>query len=164
MIAAPDATVVVCAYTERSWGDLVAGVAAARAQGPAEVLVVIDHNDGLLAAAADLADERVRVVANARRAVSVDGSSTREIEEIPAKVGEPLTLTGSVEDEGLPRGSSVVSTWRQTSGPGKATFEDAAQVRTKVTFDSAGTYELELHATDGTLEGAEKIRVKVAGG
>ena len=66
MSAAPEASVVVCAYTERRWADLVAGIAAARAQGPAEVLVVIDHNAALLAAAHDLADERVRVVANAR--------------------------------------------------------------------------------------------------
>jgi hypothetical protein len=103
-----------------------------------------------------------RVVTNTRRAVSVEGSSERGIEEIPAKLGQPLALTGSVEDEGLPRGSSVTSTWRQTSGPGKATFEDASSPRTKVTFDAPGTYELELHATDGALEHAERIRVAVA--
>ena len=43
-VPAAEATVVVCAYTERRWDDLAAGVAAARAQGPAEVLVVIDHD------------------------------------------------------------------------------------------------------------------------
>lgn len=65
-----DATVVVCAYTQRRWDDLVAGVREARSQGPAAVLVVIDHEDELLARAiAELATADgvpVRVVPNAR--------------------------------------------------------------------------------------------------
>lgn len=65
-VPAAEATVVVCAYTERRWEDLVAGVAAARAQGPAEVLVVIDHDERLLVRARSLADERVRVVPSTR--------------------------------------------------------------------------------------------------
>ena len=48
--------VVVCAYTERRWDDLVAAVASARAQEPApdEVVVVIDHNPALAARARDV--------------------------------------------------------------------------------------------------------------
>lgn len=63
------ATVVVCAYTERRWDDLAAGVAAAREQGPAEVLVVIDHAPSLLERASVLASTSgvpVRVVPNTR--------------------------------------------------------------------------------------------------
>ncbi|HVW44794.1 MAG TPA: glycosyltransferase [Amycolatopsis sp.] len=47
-------SVVICAYTDRRWADLVAGIAAVRAQTlpPAEIILVIDHNPDLAARAA----------------------------------------------------------------------------------------------------------------
>ena len=44
-------SVVVCAYTEKRWDDLVAAVGSLAAQTvtPHEVIVVVDHNPGLLA-------------------------------------------------------------------------------------------------------------------
>ena len=44
-------SVVVCAYTEKRWDDLVAAVGSLRAQtmAPDEVIVVVDHNPELLA-------------------------------------------------------------------------------------------------------------------
>ncbi|WP_205472208.1 glycosyltransferase family 2 protein [Nocardioides sp. SYSU D00038] len=49
--ARPTATVVVCAYTEDRWDDIVSGLAGVRSQtvAPLEVLVVIDHNPALQA-------------------------------------------------------------------------------------------------------------------
>jgi glucosyl-dolichyl phosphate glucuronosyltransferase len=45
----PEVSVVICAYTERRWDDLVAAVESAAAQGAsAEVVLVIDHNPALL--------------------------------------------------------------------------------------------------------------------
>jgi glycosyltransferase involved in cell wall biosynthesis len=46
----PTATVVVCAYTEQRWDDLLASLASLRAQteAPSEVVVVVDHNPRLL--------------------------------------------------------------------------------------------------------------------
>jgi GT2 family glycosyltransferase len=45
-------SVVICAYTERRWDDVVAAVESAAAQrDTAEVLLVIDHNPALLARA-----------------------------------------------------------------------------------------------------------------
>ena len=43
-------SVVICAYTERRWDDLVASIASVQQQSspPFEVIVVVDHNDGLL--------------------------------------------------------------------------------------------------------------------
>ena len=61
----PTVAVVICAYTEQRWDDLVASVASVRAQtlSPAELVVVIDHSPALLARArAEFAD--ARVVAN----------------------------------------------------------------------------------------------------
>lgn len=53
--AAPDvgtltASVVICAYTERRWDDVLEAVASVRAQtvAPREVVVVVDHNPALL--------------------------------------------------------------------------------------------------------------------
>lgn len=43
-----DTTVVICAYTMARWDQLQEAVASAAAEGPAEVLLVIDHNDDLL--------------------------------------------------------------------------------------------------------------------
>ena len=47
------ATVILCAYTERRWPDLVAAIGSVRAQtaAPAEIVLVVDHNDALLARA-----------------------------------------------------------------------------------------------------------------
>ncbi|WP_051208292.1 glycosyltransferase family 2 protein [Propionicicella superfundia] len=45
------ATVIVCAYTMRRWGQLAEAIASALAERPAEVLLVIDHNEELLARA-----------------------------------------------------------------------------------------------------------------
>ena len=44
-------SVVVCAYTEKRWDDLVAAVGSLQAQtmAPHEVIVVVDHNPELLA-------------------------------------------------------------------------------------------------------------------
>jgi GT2 family glycosyltransferase len=41
-------TVVICAYTLARWDQLGEAVASAVAEGPAEVLLVVDHNDELL--------------------------------------------------------------------------------------------------------------------
>src|SRR5688572_6408497 len=45
-----DVSVVICAYSEERWPDLVAAVASARRQtvSAREVVVVVDHNHGLL--------------------------------------------------------------------------------------------------------------------
>jgi glucosyl-dolichyl phosphate glucuronosyltransferase len=45
-----DISVIVCAYTEDRWSDLVAAVASVKEQtlSPAEIIVVIDHNPALL--------------------------------------------------------------------------------------------------------------------
>lgn len=44
-----DVTVVICAYTEDRWEDLVASVESVQRQAPApaEIVLVIDHNDAL---------------------------------------------------------------------------------------------------------------------
>jgi glucosyl-dolichyl phosphate glucuronosyltransferase len=50
MKAPADISVVICAYTEERWGDLVSAVQSVRSQSlrPAEIIVVSDHNPALL--------------------------------------------------------------------------------------------------------------------
>jgi GT2 family glycosyltransferase len=50
MKAPADISVVICAYTEERWSDLVAAVGSVRDQShrPAEIIVVADHNPALL--------------------------------------------------------------------------------------------------------------------
>src|SRR5512141_177425 len=44
-------SVIICAYTDARWNDLIEAVASLRRQqtAPAEVIVVVDHNPALLA-------------------------------------------------------------------------------------------------------------------
>lgn len=89
-------------------------------------------------------------------------SENGENEELQATVGQDLTLKGSARDEGLPRGSAVTTTWAKISGPGEVTFADSGSPETSVTFGAAGTYELELSATDGERESSARVMVVVS--
>lgn len=44
----PTVTVIICAYADERWNDLVAAVASVQRQQPSEIIVVIDHNQRLL--------------------------------------------------------------------------------------------------------------------
>jgi hypothetical protein len=89
------------------------------------------------------------------------GASRGGGEVFTTSVGAPLSLFGSVHDEGLPRGKTLTTTWKQLSGPGTSTFENAGSARTHVTFSAPGAYELELTGTDSELSSSARIRVTV---
>jgi hypothetical protein len=59
-----------------------------------------------------------------------------------------VTLNGSVQDDGLPQGSTLAITWSLVSGPGTVSFGDATQAATTATFSAVGQYLLQLTATD----------------
>jgi GT2 family glycosyltransferase len=65
-------SVVICAYTERRWEDIVAAVASIRAQThpPARTILVVDHNPSLLARARVAFPELVVVPNSGRRGLS----------------------------------------------------------------------------------------------
>jgi GT2 family glycosyltransferase len=64
-VVGPRTSVVICAYTERRWDDIVAAVASVRAQTrpPARTILVVDHNPRLLERA-QAAFPGLRVVPN----------------------------------------------------------------------------------------------------
>lgn len=72
LVPTPSVSVVICVYTEARWDDLVAAVASVRAQTPApeEVVMVVDHNEKLLARVRAEIPEVIGVPNDGRRGLS----------------------------------------------------------------------------------------------
>ena len=75
-----------------------------------------------------------------------------------------VRLTGIAEDDGLPKRTLSVS-WRAAHGPddGTVIFDDPQASTTVARFTKAGTYTLELMATDGALKSSKQVVVKAEG-
>ena len=63
-----------------------------------------------------------------------------------ADVGATVVLSGNVTDDGV--ALPLTLTWSQISGPGTATITNPAIATTTVSFDTVGTYVLQLEADD----------------
>jgi hypothetical protein len=74
------------------------------------------------------------------------------------------TLLGSASDDGLPNGSSLITSWTKVSGPGTVQFSNAAGLSTTATFSAAGSYTLRLTASDGVLTSTDDVVVIVDAG
>jgi RHS repeat-associated protein len=72
-----------------------------------------------------------------------------------------VTLEGSVNDDGLPSGSSLLTTWEAVSGPGPATFANPSAVVSGVSFNVPGIYRLRLTTNDGALRASDDVTVIV---
>lgn len=72
------------------------------------------------------------------------------------------TLGGTVTDDGLPNNTLTIS-WTQVSGPGTVTFSSPSTALTNVTFPVAGTYVLQLAASDSQLSASSNVTVTVNG-
>jgi hypothetical protein len=104
------------------------------------------------------------VCLNRAPAVRVLGAVRKDNEDVlgvTGSVNEQESLFGSVHDEGLPRNSTVQVAWKQVSGPATAKFEDPSRARTHVIYPAAGSYVLELSATDGELSTTRRVTVHV---
>jgi hypothetical protein len=87
----------------------------------------------------------------------VNAGSDRTI-TLPAGVA----LDGTVSDDGLPNPPAAVTTaWSTVSGPGTVTFADAGAVDTQAGFSVAGTYVLQLAASDGALGASDQVQITV---
>jgi PKD repeat protein len=85
----------------------------------------------------------------------VDAGPNRNIQ-----TGQNASLDGTVTDDGRPTGS-LTTTWTKITGPGTVTFGNAAAVDTTASFSQAGTYVLQLTATDGQLTTTDTMTVVV---
>ncbi|MEP6654068.1 MAG: cellulose binding domain-containing protein [Myxococcales bacterium] len=72
------------------------------------------------------------------------------------------TLQGAATDDGLPTPPAAFTmTWSKVSGPGAVTFADVGAALTTATFSLAGTYTLQLTASDGVLSTSDALVVDV---
>ncbi len=72
-------------------------------------------------------------------------------------------ISATVTDDGLP-GDTLSTLWSTVSGPAAVTFDDATSISTSVTFSAAGSYLLQLSATDGQLSSTDTVVVVVSDG
>ena len=89
------------------------------------------------------------------------GADTLAATSFSTRLDQEVSLSGSVEDDGLPRESKLTVSWKMLSGPGTVTFADPSLPVTRARFSAIGVYELELSGTDTEHRNAVKIRVTV---
>jgi hypothetical protein len=89
------------------------------------------------------------------------GADTLAATSFAIRPDQELSLGGSVEDDGLPRGGKLTVSWKKISGPGEVTFSNTSQPVTRARFSAVGVYELELSATDTERANSLKIKVTV---
>ena len=77
---------------------------------------------------------------------------------LPANTAQ---LNGSVVDDGLPVGGTLTFVWTQIGGPAGASFGAPSQPITQVTFSVAGTYVLQLTASDSLLSASDSVTITV---
>ena len=90
-------------------------------------------------------------------APSVDAGANQSIFDT-----QPANLVGVVVDDGLPGPpTSLTTTWSQLSGPGVASFANAAALHTSASFSQQGAYVLQLLASDGQLAAFDTVTISV---
>lgn len=89
------------------------------------------------------------------------GADTLAATSFSTRLDQEVSLSGSVEDDGLPRESKLTVEWKMLSGPGTVVFAEPSQPVTRARFSAVGVYELELSGTDTEHRNAVKIRVTV---
>jgi hypothetical protein len=73
-----------------------------------------------------------------------------------------VNLDATVSDDGLPLSATVTYEWTLDSGPDTPTFDPSNTVEDpEVTFDTAGTYVLNLTADDTLLTGSDTVTINV---
>lgn len=70
--------------------------------------------------------------------------------ELSGHVGQTLPLQAAAYDDGLPEGSTLACRWRVTEGDESGiAFGDVSAPSTSVTLLTAGTYAVQMEASDG---------------
>lgn len=75
-------------------------------------------------------------------------------------MGNTVVLQGQVQDDGVPLGGSLASSWELVSGPNSITYFPSPNVnQPDVTFSDYGIYTLELTATDSELTAKDTVLI-----
>jgi uncharacterized repeat protein (TIGR02543 family) len=92
--------------------------------------------------------------------------------DAPVMLSASLSLNAKVTDDGLPNPGTLQTSWSVVSGPGNVKITNANQtlsdqagipvgVNGTASFSQAGTYVLQLSASDGQLNSSKQIMVTV---
>jgi hypothetical protein len=71
------------------------------------------------------------------------------------------SLNATVTDDNLPAPASLTYAWTKVSGPGTVTFSAPTAKISTATFNAAGTYVLQLAASDGALTSNDSLTITV---
>ncbi len=110
-----------------------------------------DHQGGIASASVSI------TIAGAGNVAPVVNAGPDQSVDFPAT---SASLSGSASDDGLP-GTGLTTQWTKVSGPGTVTFGNAAALSTTATFSAAGSYVLQLTASDGLLSSSDSVSVIV---
>jgi hypothetical protein len=108
-------------------------------------------HDGALSASDDVVVE-VQPAPNANPVVS---AGTDQHIRMPAAA----SLDGTLVSPGSP--GAITYAWTEASGPGTVSFAAPHELDTTATFSQAGTYLLQLTASNGVLEASDQVQVTV---
>lgn len=107
-------------------------------------------------------EDRQRVEGYLAHKWKIAGSLPANHPHKTAAPGGPIAvvhLNGGVSD---PDSGSLAITWSVFSGPASVAFDDASAEDTTATFSMAGTYVLELTASDGTSQASSQVTITVS--
>ena len=80
--------------------------------------------------------------------------------DLTTVIDSAITLEGTINDDGLPN-AMLVSTWTKLTGPGDVSFSSPGSSTSSATFDTPGSYILQLLADDGQLTASDSVNVIV---
>ncbi|MGH3372583.1 MAG: PKD domain-containing protein, partial [Nocardioidaceae bacterium] len=98
-------------------------------------------------------------------AITVNPPAPNQAPSVDAGPDQTITLPagaaldGTVSDDGQPSPPSLTSNWSQLSGPGTVSFGNASAVDPSASFSAAGSYLLQLQASDGELQAADTVAI-----
>jgi len=75
--------------------------------------------------------------------------------------GETVSLSGTVQDDGLPGGFTDVE-WSVTDGPGSVMFSHPTNLQTTAQFSAGGLYTIRLTADDSEFSSYDELTVRVS--
>ena len=146
-----------------------------KTSGPGTVTFGDEHALNTTAAFSEVGTYVLRLTGNDGAASAYDEVTITYTDNYAPSVNAGLDLTigildganldGTVTDDGLPNPPGTVTTlWTQQSGPGTATFGNANNVDTPVSFSATGTYVLRLTADDSDMSAYDEVTIDVASG
>lgn len=142
----------------QAWSDTgvtLVGNTDSFASGARAYVYVFDKDNNVNAAGYPVTIGQGSTVSNTAPSVNAGAAAT-------VTVGAPLSLSGTVTDDGLPNppGHTTVA-WSSISGPAAPTISEPTLLSTDVRFPVAGVYVLQLTANDGALSASATKTVTV---